>query len=203
MITIINYGLGNLHSVQKAVAFVGGNALVSNDPYEILAADKVILPGVGAFADGMAGLESRGLVQVVKEFVVSGKPILGICLGMQLLFEEGREQGYHSGLGVLEGSVVPFSGKEIKIPQIGWNQLEICTKSYLLDGITNGDYFYFNHGYYCIPGDLNDVLTTTNYGIQFASSVKKGLVFGVQFHPEKSQKNGLRILKNFVELSDG
>ena len=203
MIAIINYGLGNLHSVQKAAAFVGGEALVTEEAREILSADKAILPGVGAFADGMAGLESRGLVPVVKEFAASGKPILGICLGMQLLFEEGREQGFHSGLGLLEGSVVPFSGKEIKIPQIGWNQLEICTRTNLLDGIETGDYLYFNHGYYCKPENPGDVLTTTNYGIKFASSVKHDQVFGVQFHPEKSQKNGLRILKNFVELSNG
>ena len=203
MIAIINYGLGNLHSVQKAAAFVGGDAFVTDAAEEILSADKMILPGVGAFADGMAGLETRSLVPVVKEFAASGKPILGICLGMQLLFEEGSEQGYHDGLGLLKGSVVPFSGKEIKIPQIGWNQLEICTRSNLLAGIENEDYVYFNHGYYCKPENPGDVLTTTNYGIQYASSVKNGQVFGVQFHPEKSQKNGLRILKNFVELSDG
>ena len=202
MIAIINYGLGNLHSVKKAVAFVGGEAVVTDDAQEILSAKKVILPGVGAFADGMAGLESRSLVTVVREVAASGKPILGICLGMQLLFEESREQGQHSGLGLLRGSVVPFTGSEIKIPQIGWNQLEMCASSNLLDGVKNGDYFYFNHGYYCIPEDSNDVLTMTSYGIRFASSVKHGLVFGVQYHPEKSQKIGLQVLKNFVELSD-
>ena len=118
------------------------------------------------------------------------------------VIEESKEQGHHSGLGILGGSVVPFPGSEIKIPQIGWNQLEICASSNLLDGIKNGDYFYFNHGYYCIPEDSNDVLTTTNYGIRFVSSVEHGMVFGVQYHPEKSQKIGLRVLKNFVELSD-
>jgi glutamine amidotransferase len=202
MIAIINYGLGNLHSVKKAVAFVGGEAVVTDDAQKILSANKVILPGVGAFADGMAGLQSRRLVAVVREVAASGKPILGICLGMQLLFEESREQGQHSGLGLLRGSVVPFQGSEIKIPQIGWNQLEFCASSNLLDGIKNGDYFYFNHGYYCITEDSNDVLTTTSYGIRFASSVEHGMVFGVQYHPEKSQKIGLQVLKNFVELRD-
>ena len=200
MIAIINYGLGNLHSVQKATAYVCGAAVVTDDAQEILEADKVILPGVGAFADGMKGLESRRLVQVVQKVVELGKPLLGICLGMQLLFEESEEQGQHQGLGLLAGKVDLFQQSSVKVPQIGWNQVEICKPSGLLKGIQDGDYLYFNHGYYCIPEDARDVLTMTDYGVRFASSVERELIFGVQFHPEKSQNTGLQILKNFVEL---
>lgn len=200
MITIINYGLGNLHSVQKAVANVGGEAVVTDDDQEIINAEKVILPGVGAFADGMKGLESRGLVPVVQEVAAQGKPLLGICLGMQLLFEESEEQGRYQGLGLLAGKVVQFKHPGVKVPQIGWNQVQVSKSSNLMDGIQDGDYFYFNHGYYCIPADVDDVLTMTEYGVSFASSVERELIVGVQFHPEKSQQRGLQVLKNFVEL---
>lgn len=200
MIAIINYGLGNLHSVNKAVAHVGGEAVVTDDGEVILGAEKVILPGVGAFADGMRGLEERGLVDVVKEAAGQGKPLLGICLGMQLLFEESEEQGQHTGLGLLPGVVVFFRQPGIKVPQIGWNQLNVKKSSGLMKDIRAGDYVYFNHGYYCVPGREADVLTQTTYGVGFASSVERGKIFGVQFHPEKSQQVGLRILKNFVEL---
>ena len=200
MITIINYGLGNLHSVQKAVANVGGEAVVTDDDQEIINAEKVILPGVGAFADGMKGLESRGLVSVVQEVAAQGKPILGICLGMQLLFEESEEQGRYQGLGLLAGKVVQFKHPGVKVPQIGWNQVQVSKSTDLMDGIQDGDYFYFNHGYYCIPGNADDVLTMTEYGVSFASSVERELIIGVQFHPEKSQQRGLQVLKNFVEL---
>ena len=200
MIAIINYGLGNLHSVQKAVAFVGGEAVVTDDPQVILGADKVILPGVGAFADGMKGLASRGLAKTVHEVAALGKPLLGICLGMQLLFEESDEQGQHQGLGLLPGKVVLFQQSNVKVPQIGWNQLEVIKKSNLMHDIQDGDYVYFNHSYYCVPNDLTDVLTMTEYGARFASAVERDNIFGVQFHPEKSQKIGLQIMKNFVEL---
>lgn len=200
MIAIIDYGLGNLHSVQKAVAYVGGEVVVTDDAELILSAKKVILPGVGAFADGMAGLESRGLVSVIKEAVALGKPLLGICLGMQLLFETSEEKGEYQGLDLLSGRVVPFIQPGIKVPQIGWNQIEISKPSHLMNEIHDGNYFYFNHGYYCLPDDDMDVLTITDYGVQFSSSVERGNIFGVQFHPEKSQKTGLQILKNFVEL---
>ena len=200
MIAIVNYGLGNLHSVQKAVANVGGAVLVTDDAQEIMDADKVILPGVGAFADGMKGLESRGLVSVVQKVAAQGKPLLGICLGMQLLFEESEEQGQYQGLGLLAGKVVLFQHPGVKVPQIGWNQVQVRKPSSLLGGIKDGDYFYFNHGYYCLPEDANDVLTMTDYGVRFASSVERENIIGVQFHPEKSQQRGLHILKNFVEL---
>ena len=200
MIAVINYGLGNLHSVQKAINFVGGNAYVTDDPETILSANKVVLPGVGAFADGMKGLISLGLDAVVKELVKKGKPLLGICLGMQLFFDESEEQGRHQGLGLLKGKVKAFRQPGIKIPQIGWNQLEITKTASLMEDIQQGSYVYFNHGYYCIADDMSDILAMTNYGVQFASSVQRENVYGVQFHPEKSQKVGLKIIQNFVEL---
>lgn len=200
MITIINYGLGNLHSVQKAVANVGGEVVVTDDAQEIMGADKIILPGVGAFADGMKGLKSRGLVSVLRKVAEQGKPLLGICLGMQLLFEESEEQGQYPGLGMLAGKVVLFQHPGIKVPQIGWNEVKVSKSSGLLGGIKDGEYFYFNHGYYCLPEDTDDVLTMTDYGVRFASAVERENIIGVQFHPEKSQQVGLHILKNFVEL---
>jgi glutamine amidotransferase len=200
MIAIINYGLGNLHSVQKATAYVGGEAVVTDDPDQILKSDKVILPGVGAFADGMKGLASRRLVDVVHEVAALGRPLLGICLGMQLLFEESEEQGYHQGLSLIPGKVILFQQPGIKVPQIGWNQLEIIKPSALMKGVQNGEFFYFNHGYYCLPKNAKDTLSITDYGVRFVSSVTRDNIFGVQFHPEKSQKNGLQIIRNFVEL---
>lgn len=200
MIAIVNYGLGNLHSVQKAFAYVGGEAVVTEDAGTILKADKVVLPGVGAFADGMRGLETRGLLPVVKEAAASNIPLLGICLGMQLLFDESEEKGLHKGLGLLPGKVVLFRRTDVKVPQIGWNQVEVQKSSALMDGIRDGDYFYFNHGYYCRPRDESDVLAVTDYGIPYASAVERGNIYGVQFHPEKSQKTGLRLIENFVGL---
>jgi glutamine amidotransferase len=199
MIAVINYGLGNLHSVQKAIAHAGGQAEVTDDPQTILQAEKIVLPGVGAFADGMKGLDSRRLVSPLKEAVLAGKPLLGICLGMQLIFEESEEKGRHKGLGFLEGKVKAFEQPGIKIPQIGWNQLDIEKNSSLMQDIPQSSYVYFNHGYYCIPKHESDILTTTMYGIRFASSVENGNILGVQFHPEKSQKIGLKIIQNFVE----
>ncbi|BBB48744.1 imidazole glycerol phosphate synthase subunit HisH [Pelolinea submarina] len=203
MIAVVNYGLGNLHSVQKAVAFVGGDPQVTDDPQVILNADKIILPGVGAFADGMRELDARGLTGVIKEAALRSIPLLGICLGMQLLFDESEEKGTHAGLELVPGCVVFFRQKEIKVPQIGWNQVVPAKESPLTQGIQKGAYFYFNHGYYCCPQDEADVLLTTDYGLRYASAVQRGNVFGVQFHPEKSQKCGLQLLKNFVEMGNG
>jgi len=201
MIAIINYGAGNLHSVNKAIEFVGGTAQVSDDPQVILGAEKVILPGVGAFKDGMNGLEQRGLTEVAKQVAQSGVPFLGICLGMQLFFEESEEQGLHQGLGLLPGCVLEFTDPGIKVPQIGWNQLQIADTDFpLLKGIPAGAYVYFNHGYYCQPAESEHVMASTDYGSSFTSVVSKGNVHGVQFHPEKSQKVGLQILRNFVEM---
>jgi imidazole glycerol-phosphate synthase subunit HisH len=203
MIAIINYGAGNLHSVNKALEFVGGQGVVSDDPNVILKAEKVILPGVGAFKDGMDGLEKRGLTGVVGEVAQSGVPLLGICLGMQLFFEGSEEQGIHRGLELLPGRVLEFIDPGIKVPQIGWNQLQIADAEFpLLKDIPAGAYVYFNHSYYCQPNESGHVMASTDYGSSFASVVSKGNIHGVQFHPEKSQKVGLQILKNFVEMEN-
>ena len=198
MIAIVNYGLGNLHSVHKAVVKAGGEALVTEDAADIRRADKIILPGVGAFADGMQGLTERGLVEVVQGAARAGKPLLGICLGMQLMFDEGEEQGVSQGLGLVPGRVRLFENKTVKVPQIGWNQLHFEKDSSLLEGLQPGDYVYFNHSYYCEPAEQADTLISTDYGLRYASAVQRGNLFGVQFHPEKSQRVGLQILRNFV-----
>jgi imidazole glycerol-phosphate synthase subunit HisH len=201
MIAIIDYGAGNLHSVKKAAEFVGGQALVTNNADEILAAEKAILPGVGAFKDGMDGLAANSLDAVVRSFAASGKPLLGICLGMQLFFDEGHEYGVHKGLGILPGRVLgfDFDDKSLKIPQIGWNTVGFEQASPLMDNLDDGSYLYFNHGYYCKPDNPLHSLGCTEYGIEFTSIVNVNNVYGVQFHLEKSQKVGLELLKNFVE----
>ncbi len=201
MIAIIDYGAGNLHSVQKAIAFVGGRARITNSAEEILNAEKAILPGVGAFKDGMDGLEANHLIPVVRELAQSGKPLLGICLGMQLFFDEGLEHGKHAGLGLLPGRVLgfDFDDKTLKIPQIGWNTIRLQKESPLTSEIPNESYVYFNHGYYCEPKIPAHSLAKTEYGIEFTSIVNAKNIYGVQFHPEKSQKIGLQILRNFVK----
>ncbi len=200
MIAIIDYGAGNLHSVQKAVEHVGGQAIISGDEDVILNAEQVILPGVGAFKDGMDGLTTRGLIPVINEVAASGTPLLGICLGMQLFFEESQEKGLHRGLGLLPGKVVLFRAPELRIPQIGWNQLTPIRESALLQDILPDAFAYFNHSYYCKPDNENQIIATTSYGGSFASAVWDENIYGVQFHPEKSQKVGLQILKNYLEL---
>lgn len=200
MIAIVNYGLGNLHSVQKAIEFVGGTAMITEDPDELIQAEKIIIPGVGAFKDGMDGLRSRGLSSVLIEAANEGKQILGICLGMQLLFQESEELGNHAGLGLIAGKVLLFKDSGVKVPQIGWNQIEACKKSALLEGIGRNSYVYFNHSYFCQPENSEDVLAVTDYGGIFPSAVEAQNLYGVQFHPEKSQKTGLKILRNFVEI---
>ncbi|MEE4195197.1 MAG: imidazole glycerol phosphate synthase subunit HisH [Anaerolineae bacterium] len=199
MIAIVNYGLGNLHSVHKAVVHVGGDAVVTDDVEVIRSAEKVVLPGVGAFGDGMQGLEERGLIPVIKEIAQKGTPLLGICLGMQLLFDTSTELGSYRGLGLIPGEVVLFEDVGVKVPQIGWNQLMLEKGSALLRNTHEGDYVYFNHSYYCVPAEKDDVLTSTEYGLRYCSAVQRGNILGVQFHPEKSQKVGLNLLKNFVE----
>lgn len=201
MIAIIDYGAGNLHSVQKAIEFVGGRAQITSNAAEILAAEKAILPGVGAFKDGMDGLDANNLIPVVKEFAASGKPLLGICLGMQLFFDEGHEHGIHEGLGILPGRVLgfDFDDKSLKIPQIGWNTIAFEKENLLISELPDESYVYFNHGYYCEPANDAHCLARTDYGIKFTSIVNAENIYGVQFHPEKSQKIGLQILRNFVE----
>ena len=207
MIAIVDYGVGNLRSVQKALERVGAQAIVSDDPAVLDAARGVILPGVGAFGDAMANLHSRELLAPVLRQAGKRKPLLGICLGMQLLFDESEEMGHHPGLGLLPGRVVRFPEGKLKVPHIGWNQLRLpaatMTGEGLLEGIAPGAYAYFVHSYYAMPEHEADVLATTEYGVAFASVVGRETVWGAQFHPEKSQEVGLRLLANFCRLVAG
>jgi glutamine amidotransferase len=206
MIAIVDYGIGNLRSVEKALQRVGATAMVTADPAVLDAAQGVVLPGVGAFGDGMAQLRARQLVDPVMRQVERRKPLLGICLGMQLLFEESDEMGLHRGLGLLPGRVVRFPEGELKVPHIGWNQLwraDPCPEMALLEGIPHGAHAYFVHSYYAAPEESGDVLASTDYGFEFASVVGRGRIFGAQFHPEKSQDVGLRLLRNFADMVAG
>jgi len=208
MIAIIDYGMGNLRSVQKGFQKVGQDAIITSDKKTILNAHKVVLPGVGAFADCMTNLGELDLVDTVREVVKSGRPFMGICLGLQLLFDKSEEFGEHDGLGIIPGKVVRFPTeipnnpeKLYKIPHMGWNRVSIKKDTPHLNGIPDGSYFYFVHSYYVVPDDASVIATTTDYGIEFVSSIQKDNVYASQFHPEKSQELGLRILKNFGELT--
>ncbi|MFQ5736379.1 MAG: imidazole glycerol phosphate synthase subunit HisH [Thermodesulfobacteriota bacterium] len=207
MIAVIDYDMGNLRSVAKALEKVGANAVVTRDPRVIDDASHVVLPGVGAFKDCMKHLEEYRLIGPVLKSIEAGKPFLGICLGLQLLFEESMEFGRHQGLGLIKGSVVRFcpevdtEGAELKVPHMGWNDIKIKKDSALLKGIPEGSYFYFVHSYYAAPAEPGVTLTTTSYGVEFTSAVEKDNVMACQFHPEKSQRVGLRVLKNFSEIS--
>ena len=201
VIAIIDYGMGNLRSVQKAFEKIGHQAIVTSDPAQVAAAAKVVLPGVGAFEDAIAELRRLDLVKPVLEAVDSGKPFLGICLGLQLLFDVSYENGWHEGLGVLSGEVVRFDlPKGYTVPHMGWNQLEIRRPAPLLEGLAEGTYVYFVHSYYVAPKDAEVIATETDYGGRFCSMIWRDNVFATQFHPEKSQSEGLRMLKNFAEL---
>ncbi len=201
MIAIIDYGMGNLRSVQKAFEKVGHEAIVTSDAAQVAAASKVVLPGVGAFEDCIAELHRCNLVQSVHEAVDSGKPFLGICLGLQMLFDVSYENGRHEGLGILPGEVLRFElPKEYAVPHMGWNQLSIRQPAPILKGIADGTYVYFVHSYYVVPKDENVIATETDYGGRFCSMIWRDNVYATQFHPEKSQTEGLRILKNFAEL---
>jgi glutamine amidotransferase len=197
-ITIIDCGISNLRSVQKAFEKVGVSTQTSRDPNVIEAAEKLVLPGVGAFGQGMENLGKNRLVEPILRHAKNGKPIIGICLGMQLLFSESEELGHHRGLNLLKGRLRRFPST-VKVPHVGWNQAHARRSSPLLKGINGGSYFYFVHSYYLEP-DENVTLTTTDYGIEFPSSIEKDNIFGIQFHPEKSQEKGLTILKNFADL---
>jgi len=201
MIAILDYGMGNLRSVQKGFEKVGHEAKITRDPAEVAAAGKVVLPGVGAFEVAIAELHRRHLVEPVLAAIDSGKPFLGICLGLQLLFETSHEHGRHAGLGVLAGEVVRFElPSEYSVPHMGWNQLAIRRRAPILEGIEEGAYFYFVHSYYVVPRDPAVVAGETDYHRPFCSMVWRENLFATQFHPEKSQSDGLRLLKNFAEL---
>ena len=199
---LIDAGTGNLRSVQKALEAVGARVSRTDDPHEVLSGNRVVLPGVGAFGDFMAGLKAKKLDEAVKDIANRGTALLGICVGMQALFEIGEEMGDHEGLGLLRGTVVRFSDSlSIKVPHTGWNQVEIKNPALLFDRIEEGSFVYFNHSYYCQPNDPADVIAETSYGIRYACAVRRDNLYGVQFHPEKSQAVGLRLLQNFVEAS--
>ena len=198
MIVIIDYGMGNLRSVHKAFEAVGHRAIVTRDAASIKNASHVVLPGVGAFGDCMANLAHHGLIDPVRETIQSGKPFLGICLGLQLLFTESEEFGPHKGLGIIPGRVRRFATDQaLKVPHMGWNQVNVQRKCPLFEGIEDGSDWYFVHSYFVDPNDKQIAATTTTYGIPFVSSIWKDNIVGCQFHPEKSQVVGLRLIKNF------
>jgi glutamine amidotransferase len=203
-IAIIDYGMGNLRSVQKGLERVGFPASVTRDAKAIAGAAGVVLPGVGAFRACMDNLREYGLIDTVRRVVDSGKPFLGICLGMQLLFEESEEFGKVEGLGLLPGRVVRFAERPgLKVPHMGWNQLRKCQDVPHLRGIDDGDSVYFVHSYYVVPSDPSLAATMTDYGGDFVSAVARDNVFATQYHPEKSQTVGLKILENFGRLVAG
>lgn len=203
MIAIIDYGMGNLRSIAKAFERVGYDAQVTRNLTVIGSASHVVLPGVGAFPDCMRNLDRYGLIETIHRSIRSGKPFLGICLGLQLLFTEGEEFGLHPGLGVLKGRVVrfPCEGGELKVPHMGWNQLTRTKPLALLDSIAESAHFYFVHSYYVVPGDPMMTATTTRYGVEFVSTIQHDNIIACQFHPEKSQFNGLAFLRAFGALT--
>jgi glutamine amidotransferase len=201
MIAIIDYQMGNLRSVQKGFERVGFEAEITSDPQRLAAAEKVVLPGVGAFGDAMAELRTRGLVEPIRELIAAGKPFLGICLGLQLLFDVGYEGGEHAGLGVLRGKVVRFDlPPGFKVPHMGWNQGRFVRPAPVLDGLQDGTHFYFVHSYYVVPEDSSLLAIETTYGHPFCAMIWRDNLFATQFHPEKSQSDGLRLLRNFAKL---
>jgi glutamine amidotransferase len=204
MIAIIDYGMGNLRSVQKGFEKVGHEAVVTNDPAELERAEKVVLPGVGAFEDAIAELRRRKLVGPIHAAIDAQKPFLGICLGLQLLFDVSYENGRHEGLGIIPGEVVRFElPDDYSVPHMGWNQLMIRRKAPVLEGLREGTHVYFVHSYYVVPRDASVIAAEADYGSPFCAAIWKDNVFASQFHPEKSQSDGLRILRNFAELGSG
>jgi glutamine amidotransferase len=201
MIIVVDYGMGNLRSVQKGFEKVGETAVISRDQKQIREADKLVLPGVGAFPQCMKNLVDLNLVDPIKEFIVSGRPFLGICLGLQLLFDESEEFGGHEGLKIVPGKVLQFERTPgLKIPHMGWNQVSFNNDVPIFKGIPNGSYFYFVHSFYVDPENAGDSAAESEYGIRFTCAVRRDNLFAVQFHPEKSQDLGLTILKNFGSL---
>ncbi len=202
MLAIIDYGAGNLRSVLHGLKHLGLRDMqLVQSPEQLVGASKIILPGVGAFGAGMAQMRARKLVAPLKAALAAGIPYLGICVGMQMLYEVGEEMGEHIGMGILGGRVLRFPNfSDRKVPHMGWNQLNIRAESALLDGLDERSYAYFVHSYYCAPSDDDTVISSVDYGIEFAAIVQQDNIYGVQFHPEKSQSTGLRILSNFLCL---
>src|SRR4030067_685640 len=203
MIAIVDYGMGNLRSVEKGFLKVGVKAGITNNPEVIEKADGVVLPGVGAFKDCMRELTSLELTDAIVQVIKKGKPYLGICLGLQVLFSESEEFGRCRGLDIFRGKVVRFPSGNLKIPHMGWNELTIQKQNPLLNGIKDKTYFYFVHSFYVAPEDSSIIAATTDYGINFTSMIYSGNIFATQFHPEKSQRAGLIILKNFGKVVEG
>ena len=198
-VTIIDYGMGNLRSVQKAFERINVTANITNNPLDLTNANKIILPGVGHFQQGMKNLSETGFVDAIREQIIKDKPILGICLGMQLL-TSFSEEGNVYGLGVVPGKTLKFPFSKLKIPHMGWNSLNIIKETKFSNNISKDDLFYFVHSYYVKCSNITDVLFQTEYGITFDSGFQHGNIFGVQFHPEKSHKSGLSVLSNFISL---
>lgn len=204
MIAVIDYDAGNIKSVEKALLYLGENVTVTRDAETILAADGVILPGVGAFGDAMEKLNAYGLVEVIRDCVDRGTPFLGICLGLQLLFESSEESPGVEGLHILDGKIVRIPAETgVKVPHIGWNNLSYPNKGRLFQGIRENSYVYFVHSYYLQASDPKIVTAVTEYGVPIHASVEKGNVFACQFHPEKSSEVGMQILRNFIEVTKG
>ena len=205
MIAIMDYGVGNLFSLKSSLAQLGQDTVVTADPDTIRKADRLILPGVGAFGDAMDKLVAIGLVPVIRA-EAEKKPLLGICLGMQLLFEKSYEYGEHAGLGFIQGEVCPLepdlADKSLKVPQIGWNALDILRPNAMTEGLENGSYVYFVHSFMAKPSDENDLAAVTDYGTRVPAMVARGNLFGCQFHPEKSGEVGLQMLRNFAKLTE-
>lgn len=204
MIAIIDYGMGNLHSIKKALEYVGGEVFVTENPADLQNAGRIVLPGIGAFGDGMANLENAGFVEVLKaEILEKKKPFLGICLGMQLLADRSFEFGVHEGLGFMAGEVKKFEfagspNNHLRIPHVGWNNINFKSDHALLSGIKDRSDFYFVHSYHYVPKEDNTIVATSDYGYSFPAIVASQNIFATQFHPEKSQKDGLKLLTNFL-----
>ena len=206
MIAIVDYGVGNIFSLYSSFKYIGAEVVLTSDPEEIKKADKIILPGVGAFADAAKKLRDSGLADVVVKEVKNGKPLLGICLGMQMLFERSFEYGEHQGLGLIKGDIVSMEGvvpANYKIPHIGWNSLDIKKSDGLFKGIGKNPYVYFVHSYFLNASDKSIVSAQTEYGVTIDAAVEKGNVYATQFHPEKSGETGLKILRNFADIVNG
>lgn len=201
-LAIIDYGVGNFRNVQKAFQAVGADADITESVQAVRDAGAVVLPGVGAFGDAIDNLRQRGLDRPVLDALRAGKPLFGICVGLQLMFDESEEMGQHTGLGIFPGKIVRFPTTELPVPHMGWNQIHPAQAHPLLNHIDNGDFAYFAHSYYARPQNPAHVVATTDYGLDYASVVARDNVCAIQFHPEKSQQVGLQILKNFVELAE-